>query len=325
VKRRQVAVRGALAWLALLLGRPAGGQAAPRRIVFLSAFARADAEALFALIRAELQRLGWADGRQLSLDMRTTEGRNEPLPAMAAEIVAQAPDLLFVQSVPATRALMQATQTIPIVMVSVGNPVEGGLVADYRRPGGNVTGSAYPADEAMRKLLQLLVEAVPRLRSVAVFANPGNPAAAPMVRLLRADAQTLGLQLQLVEVTAKADFEAAFTAIRSARAQAILLPPEALIASQREAILAFAQAQRLPLAAVSRGRSGALLTFAPSQTEFAQIAARQADRILKGAKPGELPIEQPTRFELRVNQGAAKTLGLTLPPSLLLRADEVIE
>jgi putative ABC transport system substrate-binding protein len=325
--RRRVALWAA-SWLAWAAAVPARGQAPPRRIVFLTVFPRADSEAFAGMVRSELHKLGWSDGRQITLDLRSTEGRNDLLPAAAAEIVARSPHLLLVQTIPATRALMQATQTLPIVMVSVGNPVEHGLVADYRRPGGNVTGSVYPADEAVRKLLQLLKEAVPRLRSVALFANPSNEAAAPMARQARADSVALGLQLQVVEVRSQGDFDAAFAAVRSAGLQAILLPPEPLIHSQREAIAGFARAQGVPLVVVGTGRSlpaSGLMAFAPLRTEFAEIAARQVDQILRGAKPGELPIEQPTRFELVLNQRSARALGLTLPQALLLRADEVIE
>jgi putative tryptophan/tyrosine transport system substrate-binding protein len=323
--------RRALAWAgaALLpLTMAPWAQPAPRRIVFLTGFTRADGEPLLDMVRDELRKLGWGDGREIVLSMRSSEGRNDQLPAMAAEISALGTDLLLVQSIPAARALMAATKTIPIVMISVGNPVENGLVPDYRKPGGNVTGSAYPADEAMRKLLQLLKEALPRVRSAAVFANPSNPGAASMSRLLRADAQALGLQMQVVEVAAKSDFDAAFAAIRSAGAQAILLPPEALILSQREAIAEFAQAQRVPVLAVGTARgvpATTLIGFGPMRAEFAIIAARQVDRILKGAKPAEMPIEQPTRFELRINLRTARALGLTLPQSLLLQATEVIE
>ena len=328
MKRRRFVLHGVGATLACAVCRPASSQATPRRIVFFTLFTRADVEVFLGLLRTEMQKLGWTDGRNMTLELRSTEGRNDLLPVAAAEIVAQAPDLLLVQSLPATRALMQATKTLPIVMVSVGNPVENGLVASYGKPGGNATGSVYPADEAMRKLLQLLKEAVPRLRSVALFTNPSNEAAALMVRLLRADALAMGLELQVVEVVAKGDFEAAFAAIRSAKTQAILLPPEALIVSQREAIAGFAQSLGLPLAIVAASRglaASGLMAFGPSRIEFAQIAARQADRILKGAKPGELPIEQPTRFELAINVRAARALGLTIPQALLLRADEVIE
>jgi putative tryptophan/tyrosine transport system substrate-binding protein len=327
--RRNVVRQGLGAALGCAIGTRAWSQATLRRIVLFTVYTRAEVEVFLGLLRAELHRLGWDEGRNLTLELRTTEYRNELLPAAAAELVAQAPDLLLVQTLPATRALMQATKTIPIVMVSIGNPVVYGLVADYRRPGGNVTGSVLLAEEAMRKLLQLLKEAAPRLRSVALLVNPSNEASALLVPMMRADAASLGLQLQVHEVVAKADFEAAFAAIRSAKTQAILLPPEPLIGSQRAAIGAFAQAQGLPLAvfggAGALRQADALMAFTPLLTEFAPIAARQVDLILKGAKPGDMPLEQPRRFELRVNQRTARALGLTIPQSLLLRADEVVE
>ena len=307
----------------------AQAQATAHRIAFLSAFPRADIDVVLGLIRAELEKLGWTDGRNIVLlEPRTSESRNELLPSMAAEIVAQGPDLILVQSLPATRALMQATKSIPIVMYAVGNPVEAGIVADYRKPGGNVTGSSYMANEYARKLLQLLKEAAPGLRSVAVFANPGNEAAALFSKLMRADAAASGMQAQIVEVLGPGDFEAAFAAIRSANTQAILLPPESLILSKREAIAGFAQTHRLPLAVVGVSRvlpASGLMAFGPARDEYAQLAARYVDQILRGAKPGDLAVEQTTRFNLAINLKTAKALGLAVPQSLLLRADEVIE
>jgi putative ABC transport system substrate-binding protein len=190
-------------------------------------------------------------------------------------------------------------------MYAVGNPVEHGIVADYRKPAGNVTGSSYMANEYARKLLQLLKEAAPGLRSVAVLANPSNEAAAAFAKQMRADTAALGLQAQIVEVRGAGDFEAAF-----------------------ETIAAFAQTHRLPLAAVGVSRvlpASGLMAFGPAGAEYSQLAARYIDRILKGAKPGDLAIEQTTRFTLVINLKAAKALGLTPPPSLLLRADEVIQ
>ncbi len=307
----------------------AQAQPAPHRIAFLGAFPRADIEAALGQIRAELERLGWTDGRNIVLmEPRTAEGRYELLPTMAAEIVAQGPDLILAQSLPATRALMQATKSIPIVMYGVGNPVELGIVANYRKPGGNVTGSSFMANEYARKLLQLLKEAAPGLRSVALFVNPGNEAAAVFLNQMRADAVALGMQAQIVEVRGPGDFEAAFAAIGSANTQAILLLPEPLILSKREAIAAFAQTHRLPLVVVGTSRvlpASGLMAFGPARDEYAQLAARYIDRILKGAKPGDLAVEQTTRFNLVINLKSAKTLGLTIPPSLLLRADEVIQ
>ena len=301
----------------------------PRRIAFLSGFPRADVDASLGAIRAEVGKLGWIDGRNIVLlEPRTAEGRNELLPAMAVEIVAQGPDLILTQTLPATRALMQATKSIPIVMYAVGNPVEAGIVADYRKPGGNVTGSSFMANEYARKLLQLLKEAVPSLRSVAMFANPSNEASDGLSKQMRADAVALGMQAQIAEVRGQGDFEAAFAAIRSANTQAILLPPEPLILSKREAIAAFAQTHRLPLVVVGTRNllpAGGLMVFGPARDEYAQLAARYIDRILKGAKPGDLAVEQTTRFNFVINLKAAKALGLTIPPALLLRADEVIQ
>jgi putative ABC transport system substrate-binding protein len=299
------------------------------RIGYLSLFARADIESFYGQIRPELEKLGWVDGRNIVLmEPRTTEGRNEGLPAAAAELIAQGPDLILVQSLPATRALMQATASIPIVMISVGNPVESGIIADYRKPGGNVTGSSFMANEYAVKLLHFLKEAAPRLRSVAVFTNPSNEAAGPFVKLMRAEAATLGMQAQIIEVTGIGDFETAFAAIRSVNTQAILLPPEALIVAKRDVIAAFAQAHALPLVVVGYRRNlpaNGLLAFGPARDEYARLAARYIDQILKGAKPRDLAVEQTTRFGLVINLKAAKALGLTIPQALLLRADELIE
>jgi len=326
-RRRFVAIFGG-ALLGLSLDLSSRGQGTTRRIGFLSPFARADIEAFLLLLRPELEKLGWTDGRNIVLlEPRTTEGNNELLPSVAAELVAQDPDLILVQSVPAARALKRATKSIPIVMAGVGNPVEYGIVADHRKPGGNVTGSSYLASEYTGKLLQFLKEAAPRLRSVAFFANPSNETHAAFVKQLREDAVASGIQLQIVEVSGKGDFEAAFAAVRSAKAESILLPPEALIQSNREVIAGFAQAHGLPLAVVGGNRTlpaSGLIAYGPARDEYPRLAARFVDRILKGAKPGELSVEQPTRFNLVINLSTAKALGLTIPQSLLLRADEVI-
>lgn len=327
-RRTFVAITGG-ALLGLSPNLQAQGQVKTRRIGFLSVFPRADVESFLGLLRPELEKLGWSDGRNIVLlEPRTTEGENDRLPLVASEVVSQGPDLILVQTVPATRALMQATKSIPIVMVGVATPVELGLVADYRKPGGNVTGASYLAHELARKLLQFLKEAAPRLRSIAVFVNPSNPAAPALVKHMREDALAVEMQAQIIDVAHQGDFEAAFAAIRRANTQAILLPPEPLIQSNRGAIADFAQAQGIPLVVV--GGSGVLpasglMAYGPIRVEYAQLTARYVDRILKGAKPGDLPVEQPTRFNLVINLKTAKALGLTIPQTLLLRADEKIE
>ena len=299
---------------------PAGGR---------TMVAHADIEGFLSQLRPELEKLGWIDGRNIVLlEPRTAAGAYDRLPSLASELVAQRPDLILVQTVPAIRALIYATKSIPIVMVGVGNPVELGIVASLVKPGGNLTGSSYLANEYAAKLLQLLKEAVPRLRSVAVFINPGNEAAAPLITQMRADTVGLGMQLLVVEVRGKGDFEAAFAAIRRENTESILLPPESLIQSNKDAIAGFAQTQGLPLANVGGSRglpTSALIAYGPTRDEYAHLAARYVDRILKGAKPGDLSVEQPTRFVLTINLKAAKVLGLTIPQSLLLRADEVIQ
>ena len=325
-RRLFVAMTGG-ALFGVTLDARAQGKATVRRIGFFSAFARAEVEASHNELRSELQKLGWSDGRDLTLlEVRTTEGRNESLPAMAAEVVAQRPDLVLVQSVPATRALMQATKSIPIVMMGVGSPLEVGIIADYSRPGGNVTGASYLADESIIKLLQFLKEAAPRLRSVALFSNPTNAAAAPMLGKLRSGAASLGIHLQIVEVSGKDDLESALAAIRRADSESILLPPEPLIRANRGAIADFAQAHRLPLAITGSSRylpASGLMSYGPTTVQYAQIAARYVDQILRGANPGDLPVEQPSRFELVINLKTAKTLGLTIPSTLLQRAEVI--
>jgi len=326
-RRAFVALAGSVV-VPLPAGVRAQGHGPMRRIGYLSAFSRPDIEIFLALLRPELDRLGWTEGRNLVfLEVRTTEGRNERLPALAAEIAAQQPDLVLVQSAPATRAMMQATTSIPLVMIGVGNPLEMGVVANLAKPGGNVTGSGYLADESILKLLQLLKEAVPRLRSVALFVNPSNEGAAPLVRQFRTDAATQGMRLQLVEVTGPADFDAAFAAIRREGTESILLPPEPLIRGNRASIASFAQAHGLPLAITGSSiylAPGALMSYGPTTAQYAQLTARYIDRILRGGRPGDLAIEQPSRFELAISTVAAQALGLALSDALLQRADRII-
>ena len=313
---------GALVPLSLL----AQAQGTTHRIGLLSPGSRTDAEVTVNLLRLELNKLGWTDGRNIVLlEPRIAEGRNERLPTLAAELVAQNPDVIVVQSVPGTRALMQATKTIAIVMYAVGNPVEVGLVADFRNPGGNVTGLSILADETLRKLLQLLKEAAPRVRSVALFVNPTNEAVPPLLKVMRADTAGLGMRLQVIEVSTPGDFEPAFAAILRENTESIMLPPEPLILSKRDTIAEFAQRHGLLLALAAPRRllpAGGLIAYGPTRDEYAQIAARYVDKILKGAKPADLPIQQPTKFELGINLKTAEALGLTIPQSLRLRADE---
>ena len=324
--RRQFLASAGVVLLALFSALTIRAQGAVRRIGYLTGFTRSDAETNLKLLRQELEKLGWVEGRNIVLlDPRAAEGLYERLPGSAADLVGQAPDLIIVQSTPATRAAMQATRTIPVVMWSVGNPLENGLVPSLRHPGGNVTGSSFLADETIRKLLQLLKEAAPRLKSVAFFVNPTNEAAGGLLKFIRADAPALGLRAQIVEVSSPADFEPGFDAILRERTEAILLIPEALIRSKRDVIGEFAQHHRLPLAVVGGRPSmprGALIAYAPAN-DWPQLTARYVDQILKGAKPGDLAVEQPSRFDLLINMKTANALGLSIPQSLLLAAEVI--
>jgi len=324
-----------LALCASLAGEPLGAlaQGAPprlRRIGFLTGNARAQVDAQIDVLRQELAKLGWTDGQNfVFLEPRAAAGRNERLPQLAAEVAAEKPDLILVVSVPATRAAMQAAKSTPIVMVAVGNPVEVGIVDSYAKPGGNVTGVVLLAEELIHKTLQLLKETAPRVRSVAFFANPTNPQVTPVtLARVRADASRLGLGLQVVEVSKPGDFDDAFAAIGREGSESILLPPEPLILIHSERIAAFAESRHLPLFMAAPGGMlppNGLLSFGPSWIGVAEGTARYIDRILKGARPHELPIEQPARFDLVVNLKAARALGLTIPPTILTQVNDLRE
>jgi putative ABC transport system substrate-binding protein len=329
VARRTFVVALAGTLLGLSASLPAQRLVAPHRIGSLYSYARADAESFLKLLRPELEKLGWVDGQTiLLLEPQTVEAKNERLPSMAAELVAQRPDIILAQSVPATLALMKATKSIPIVMIGVGNPVELGIVADFQKPGGNVTGSSVLANEIAGKLLQHLKEADPRLRSVALFNNPTNQHAASFNRKMTADGAALGLHVQVVDIAGEGDLDAAFEAVRRAKAESIMLAAESAVMSNRDVIAGFAHANGLPLVVVGTSASlpaTGLLAFGTTRGEYAHLAARYVDRILRGAKPGELSIEGPTRFNLAINLKSAKALGLTIPQSMLQRANEVIQ
>ena len=304
-------------------------QAGIRRVAFLFPLARADADLFLRLLRVALRERGWTEGRNIVLmDPRTTEGRSDRLASLATELVAERPDLIVVQGTPATLAAMRATRSIPIVMAAAGNPVENGLVADLRKPGGNVTGSSYLADESIRKLLELLKEAAPHLRSIAVFANTSNPAVRAGLARFRENTQAFGLRPQVAEVTRAEDFEGAFAAILREKTESLLVPPETLVRANRAKIGEFARAHKLALAVAGNGRylpEGGLISYGPTGTQYVTITARYIDQILKGASPGDLPVEQPPKFELVINTRVAAALGLVIPQSLLLRADNRIE
>ena len=329
MNRRDAIAAIALGSLAAARVAVAQAVAAPRRLAMLSGFGAMDTKAFLDLMQPELERMGWAAGRDVVLlPLRAAEGRYERLPALAAEVVAERPDVVLVQSAPATRAAMEATRSIPIVMVGTGDPVAYGLVADLRRPGGNVTGSSYLAYESLVKTMQILTEAVPRIGSVALPYNPGNQGTAKLLKELPIAASAIAVRVQALPVNEPADFDEMFRLIARERTESVLLAPEPLLRTHRAALADAALKQGLPLAIVGDPTylpGSGLLSYGPTRLQYARITARYVDAVLRGANPAGLPVEQPAKFDLAISLRTAKALGIAVPQSLLLRADEVIQ
>src|SRR5262245_33508220 len=273
-----------------------------------------------------LQALGYVEGKNIVIEWRFAEGRYERLPDLAAELVRLPVDVLVATSTPEAVAAKAATKTLPIVFAGVGDPLGTGLVASLASPGGNLTGLSLLSRDLDGKRLELLKETVPEASAVAFLGNPANPTLAVHRQELQAAGQALGVQLQLLEVRAPEDFERAFQAATTGRAAGLLVLPDALADAYRTRIVTLAARSRLPAIYPFRewAEVGGLMAYGPNVSESYRRVATYVDKILKGAKPGALPVEQPTKFELVVNLKTARALGLTIPPSLLLRA-EVLE
>ena len=282
---------------------------------------------LWEAFRQGLRDLGYVEGQNMLLVVRSPEERPERLPELAVELVRLKIDIIVTGGTPATLAAKQATATIPIVMPVSGDPVESGLVASLARPGGNVTGFSVIAPELAGKRLQLLKEVVPGASRVAVLSNPTTPFAALVVKETQAAARALGVQLQSLEVRTPDDIDRAFEATIRGRASGVIVPEDPLILSHRARIAALAAKSRLPAIYGFRESvdAGGLMSYAANFSDLYRRSATLVDKILKGAKPADLPVEQPTRFELVINLKTAKALGLTIPQSVLIRADQVIE
>ena len=312
---------------AATLGAPgAFAQGAPRRIGYLATGSSPGLNLRNALVD-ELRKLGWVEGRTLAIESRFAEGRFDRLPALAAELVRANVELIAAGPSPAAVAARQATSTIPIVMLVVGDPVGLGLVASLARPGGNVTGTAFDvAFDVFRKQLELLREAVPRVQRVGLLSNPANPGTPLAMGAIRSAASSMGLALVSGDARDPAEFEAAFARIASERAGAVLVISDTVFNPHAAQLVALSDRHRLPMVTTVRAypEAGALMAYGPSFEHLYRRSALYVDRILKGAKPAELPVEQPTQFELVVNVAAARRFGLTLPAPLLSRADVVI-
>jgi len=277
--------------------------------------------------RQALQELGYVEGKNVVIEYRWGEGNRDQLFELAAELVSLKADVIVARNTPATLAAKKATSTIPIVMVGPGDPVRLGLVASLARPGGNITGLSLLATELTGKRLELLKEAFPKISRVAVLWNSGDSAMTLRVNEAEVAAPVLGLTIERVGVRDVSDFEKAFSTISTKAADALLVTLDTFTILHQKRILDLAAKIRLPsmYERIDFVDAGGLMSYGPSLSEIFRRAAWYVDKILKGAKPADLPVEQPTKFELIINLKTAKQIGLTIPPSVLYRADKVIK
>ena len=326
----------ALAGLGLLSGcrllPPQAQQPAKVARIGYLALIRSDDPArvrLFEAFRQGLRELGWVEGQSFELDFRSAEGQAERLPALAAELVRREPDVLVTAGAfPTVRAVMDTTSTIPIVFPTYGgDPVADGIVASLARPGGNVTGLTSTAPESNGKRLELLKGVVPGLSRVAVLWNAANAALANDWRETQAAAQALGVRLLSAVVHGPEDFESAFEAALAEAPDALITLPDSITLTYRSRIIDFAAKNRLPAIYMQReiAEDGGLMAYGANLLDLFRRSATHVDKILKGVRPAELPVERPTRFDFLVNLKAARALGLTIPQEVLMQATEVIQ
>jgi putative ABC transport system substrate-binding protein len=282
---------------------------------------------LLAAFRTGMRDLGWVEGETFLIETRYADGNPIRFPEIAAELVRRRVDVILAGSSPGALAAKNAAGTIPVVMVTTGDPVGDGLVASLARPGGNLTGMTALSQGLSAKRLELLKEAVPGVTRVAVLTNPASPNTGPFVKESAAVAQALRVQLQLVEAHDPSEFETAFATMASKHAAGLMVLADVTFITHRKRIVELAAMSRIPAVYGEREfvDAGGLMFYGASLADMYRRAAVYVDKILKGAKPADLPVEQPTKFELVINLKAAKALGLAMPQSLLLRADEVIQ
>jgi putative ABC transport system substrate-binding protein len=282
----------------------------------------------FEAFRQGLRELGYVEGQSIVLEPRWAEGQYARYPALAADLVRLKASVIVVVGGTATKATKEVTRTVPIVMSLVIDPVGSGLIQSLARPGGNVTGTSIMASDLVGKQLELLKEVVPKISRVAVLWNPDNPGGVPQLRQVEAAARALGVRLQALEARSPHELDSVFAAMTRERAGALVILNDALLGvNLSKQIAELAAKSRLPAVhgVPEYAQVGGLMVYGANLLDLERRAATFVDKILKGAKPADLPIEQPSKFELIINLKAARGLGLTIPPSVLLRADQVIE
>jgi putative ABC transport system substrate-binding protein len=295
------------------------------RVGYVSTVGSPDAN--YEELRQGLRDLGYVEGKNIAFEYRAVQGKVELIPGFIAELVQMKVDLLFCANLPAIHAAKEATKTIPIVMISNVDPVELGLVESFARPGGNITGMTLQSLELSGKRLELLKETFPKLNRVALVWNVGDRSMNLITKQVQAVAPQLGVTIQPSGVRDPSDLDSAFAKITQSPPDALFSVADRLITSQRKKILEFAAKNKIPTMfdAHAAVEAGALMSYGPSRAEVSRRAAVFVDKILKGARPADLPVEQPMKFELLFNLKTAKELGLTIPPHVLARADRVIK
>jgi putative ABC transport system substrate-binding protein len=325
IRRRQLLVASSAGAIAWALRRRALAQGRPVRVGLLALVP--PTPVMLRAFRDGLRERGYIEGQNLSIDVRWPQGPFEQNPGVTDDLVRGNVDVIVAWSTPATMAARRATSTLPIVMVSVSDPVGAGFVASLARPGGNITGVTNTADDLSAKLVELLREIVPGMQRVGVVFNPSNPGSAVQMRGTEDAIRALGLQFLVVSARAPKEFESAFAQFSAEGVKGVVLLSDSSFIEHARRIAELAQNTRLPTAFQRRENVevGGLLSYGSNLNDQFRQAATYVDKILKGAKPADLPVEQPTKFELVINLKTAKELGLTIPPTLLFQANEVIK
>jgi len=328
-KIRRTLLLAAAAWPALAWAGAARAQAPAkvRRIGLLTPYSPSDTALWHQAFRLGLRDLGWVEGKNISIEYRYAEGRSDRLPDLAADLVRLKVDVIVASVTSDALAAQKATRAIPIVMAVAGDPVASGLVESLAQPGGNITGLSQMNVELVGKRLELLKEMIPKLSRVAVLWNPQNAASTLNWKEIQLPARQLGIRLNSMEVRSPNDFDKAFEDATRARAGALFILPDTAIPTNLKRIAGLATRTRLPsiFHFSEFADAGGLVTYGVDRADMYRRAATFVDKILKGAKPGDLPIDRATKFELVINMKTAKALGITIPQSVLLRADRVIE
>jgi putative ABC transport system substrate-binding protein len=305
----------------------AGQLSGVRRIGYLESGSAAPGTPNVEAFRKGLRDLGWVEGQNIAIEVRYAAGKFDRLPALAAELVRLKVELIFASTTPGALAVKRATTTIPIVIGFVADPVKSGLVASLAHPEGNITGWTHQGLDLRAKYLDLLKEAVPRAHRIGALLNPANPVHVASVKNLEVGAQALKVQLQLAWVQDPKDLEEAFSALAHKGVDALAVLPEGMFLTHKELIIRLAARHRLPTlyGIIEFAEAGGLMAYGVELPDMFRRGAFFVDRILKGVKPADLPVEQPTRVDLVINSRTARALGLTIPQPLLLRADRVLE